>query len=450
MVGEYLRFVESVAIPLMSLPVPVTSSALVAVLGDLGRSPRMLNHARSLLAEGWTVTLAGLLETELPADLACHPAVQVIATELTVAAKLWPRTRARLRLLWQLARLDPKASLVIVQNPPAFPILAALALAGNHRRPILIVDWHNLGHRLLSQAGFSRIVVAVYRSLERRLASRVTAHWTVSSAMADHLRRWLGTPSVTIVPDQPPSGLLKKNADLQPRDSWWRRTLPNVPPPPTDTAWLVLPSSWTLDEANGMLCDAIGLIARGEIGWQDRRRITVIATGRGRGLESFLKKVPITGKIELRAVWLKAADYFDLLRCADAGLCLHNSASGLDLPHKLADMRGTGLPALVLDYGPVLRETFTPGLHGELFRSAPELAAALARLAASTPARYPATGPVWEDGWKNAFLQTTGRADLSSASARGQIARAAVAPPVRPNPPSRHDPARRPRDSCGS
>ncbi len=33
--------------------------AIVAVLGDLGRSPRMLNHARELMKKGFLVNLIG-------------------------------------------------------------------------------------------------------------------------------------------------------------------------------------------------------------------------------------------------------------------------------------------------------------------------------------------------------------------------------------------------------
>ena len=37
--------------------------ATVLVLGDLGRSPRMLNHALALAEDGADVSLAGYLET---------------------------------------------------------------------------------------------------------------------------------------------------------------------------------------------------------------------------------------------------------------------------------------------------------------------------------------------------------------------------------------------------
>ena len=59
---------------------------------------------------------------------------------------------------------------------------------------------------------------------------------------------------------------------------------------------------------------------------------------------------------------------------ADLGLCLHQSSSGLDLPMKLADLRGAGVPAAVYDYAPVLGEVMTTGQEGVTFRDPGDLA----------------------------------------------------------------------------
>ena len=60
--------------------------------------------------------------------------------------------------------------------------------------------------------------------------------------------------------------------------------------------------------------------------------------------------------IAVKTVWLEPADYPTFVGMADLGLCLHQSSSGLDLPMKLADLRGAGVPVAAYDYAPVLGE----------------------------------------------------------------------------------------------
>lgn len=78
--------------------------------------------------------------------------------------------------------------------------------------------------------------------------------------------------------------------------------------------------------------------------------------------------------IHLRTLWLAAEDYPLFLGAADLGLCLHRSSSGLDLPMKLADMFGSGLPVCALDYGPCLAEQVQHGVNGLVFTTSGQLA----------------------------------------------------------------------------
>ena len=100
-------------------------------------------------------------------------------------------------------------------------------------------------------------------------------------------------------------------------------------------------------------------------------------------------------------------EYAALLAAADLGLCLHRSASGVDLPMKIADMWGAGLPVCALDYGPCLRERVLPGVNGLLFADAAALAAELADVALGrTSLEVLRAGAIaagaerWDAGWR--------------------------------------------------
>jgi beta-1,4-mannosyltransferase len=86
---------------------------------------------------------------------------------------------------------------------------------------------------------------------------------------------------------------------------------------------------------------------------------------------------------------VEPGDYPTLVGMADAGLCLHQSSSGLDLPMKVADFRGSGVPVWAFDYGPVLTEVLTAGHEGVTFSEPGELAALFVALATADLSTVP-------------------------------------------------------------
>jgi beta-1,4-mannosyltransferase len=130
--------------------------------------------------------------------------------------------------------------------------------------------------------------------------------------------------------------------------------------------------------------------------------LAVLLTGRGAMREVFEKRLARRNfaRVAVRTVWLEPADYPTLIGMADAGLCLHQSSSGLDLPMKLADFRGAGVPVCAFDYGPVLSEVLTPGQEGVTFHEPGQLASILVALASADLAAVPkfAAARAWVNG----------------------------------------------------
>jgi beta-1,4-mannosyltransferase len=91
-------------------------------------------------------------------------------------------------------------------------------------------------------------------------------------------------------------------------------------------------------------------------------------------------------------------------------LCLHRSSSGLDIPMKVADLFGAGVPVCALDYGACLAERVRHADNGLLFSTAVQLADVLFDLFEQFPADQKmldrlrtgarkSSRPTWEEGW---------------------------------------------------
>jgi beta-1,4-mannosyltransferase len=333
----------------------------VVVLGDLARSPRMLNHARALAGRGYPVSLIGYRQRalELPGEIRIC-ALQATARISPERSRLVFLAGSALRmslLFFQLIAglLREKPRYILLQSPPSFPTLTAAWLAALLLRGRWIVDWHNYGYTMLAlRLTPKHPVVRLAAWYEFRAGRMAHHHLCVSQAMREDLARRAGIDAQVLY-DRPVTfaGSTAHAGAL---------------------LLVVCPSGWTADEDMGLLLDALNLMPNG--GWE------IYLTGDGPLREGFQPRIDAlraSGRT-IRAGYLPDDEYRALLSRADLGISLHHSSSGLDLAMKVADLFAARVPVCAWDYGGSLPEQVTDGRTGFVFRNAQELAAILTRL----------------------------------------------------------------------
>jgi beta-1,4-mannosyltransferase len=95
---------------------------------------------------------------------------------------------------------------------------------------------------------------------------------------------------------------------------------------------------------------------------------------------SSLTKSSKLNNVTVSTAWLSAEDYATLLACADLGVCLHKSSSGVDLPMKVVDMFGAGLPVVGYEAYESWSELVKEGVNGRGFVTSGDLARVLEEL----------------------------------------------------------------------
>jgi beta-1,4-mannosyltransferase len=400
----------------------------IVVLGDLGRSPRMQYHALALAVNEGEVDLVGLEGAPVHAALTAEPRLRSHRLSDRAFGSRASQGRRRFvwmsaaRASWQAGRLLasllqlPKPDVILVQNPPAVPTLAVAWMAAKLRGARLIIDWHNLSHTILAvKLGDDHRAVRALARSERRWAGRAHGHLAVSAALAEWLQRQWGVRA-TVVYDRPAAFFTKP--PLEVATDLWHRLARDLSLGPRRIPLVVCPTSWTPDEDFDLLLEALErtertlTAARGRVDGSTPV-LALLLTGRGnlrRDFENRLSRRELK-HLAVRTAWVEPPDYPVLAGMADAGLCLHQSSSGLDLPMKLADFRGAGVPVCAYDYAPVLGEALRPGREGLTFRDPGELSAVLLALATADLAKVPkfaaartwlAANPAehWDEQWR--------------------------------------------------
>jgi beta-1,4-mannosyltransferase len=380
----------------------------------------MQYHAEALAAHQVDVDVVACGGSAVHAELRTHPRItchllpppreRSLPRALLLPAALYRAVVQALWLVWMFLVVLRKPDVILVQNPPAVPALLVVLAAARLTGARLVVDWHNLAWAVLALGvGPRHPVVTLARWYEGVLGRRADAHLCVSGALAAELARW-GMAPVAIVRDRPAERFAPLDAAA--RRATRARLLDSLGLGARAPAVVISPTSWTRDEDFDLLLEAVQLCERLVAGrlFPD---VLVLLTGRGArrsGFEAQAAALP-GPRFHLRTVWLDPDDYPRVLAAADLGLCLHRSASRLDLPMKIADMHGAGLPVCALDYGPCLDEVLRHDDTGLRFADAQTLAQQWVSLLATFPGATPeldrlranvdkARGVTWRQGWE--------------------------------------------------
>jgi beta-1,4-mannosyltransferase len=170
------------------------------------------------------------------------------------------------------------------------------------------------------------------------------------------------------------------------------------------TAMLISATSWTPDEDFELLINALVLLEQSLVAKFDDSNLSSVSTSigqfdrllcviTGKGslrsvFEARVAELMLAGRlgrrVAVRTAWLAVEDYPLLLRCANLGLSLHTSTSGLDLPMKVLDFFGSGVPVCAIDF-PTISELVQHNYNGLVFQGKDKLCDQLLCLLFSTP-----------------------------------------------------------------
>ncbi|KAF9185876.1 hypothetical protein BGZ51_002362 [Haplosporangium sp. Z 767] len=452
----------------------------IVVLGDIGHSPRMLLHARSALNAGWRVDVIGYKGSRLPEDLEHHSSIRFYyLQQLPRVSESMPRILyylyapiKALLLAFQLfyvAMFKVAAPEVyVVQNPPSIPTLHVMQFVNWLKQRHLIIDWHNYGTSMVAQRlGKGSILTKLVSLYERFWGYKATIHISVSRAMArELLYKYEKRGKVTTLYDRAPESFRQLDTEeihdflselklekLVKEQSLNSSFLPTMSANQTllterktasgpvafraDRPLLIVSStSWTADEDFQLLLDAAkqyddlaklentpahAKVSNGKSKADLYPKLLFVITGKGplkQHYEEVISKMALENVVFV-TTWLRPEDYPLLLGSADLGVSLHTSTSGVDLPMKVVDMFGCGLPVCAFNY-PALSELVQAKVNGLVFENANELKSQFVQLFKGFPLDQPESQQQlqamrnhikgsfqttrWENNWNSTLL----------------------------------------------
>lgn len=356
-----------------------SKTVCIIVMGDLGHSPRMCYHAVSFSKHGYSVFLCGYLESQPPEEIVDDANIEIypinpikntgqISFVLFAVKKVIIQICQLLRLLFQFKGSE----LVMIQNPPCIPLLAVTLLQVRlfSTNTKIAIDWHNLNYSILRLKYHNKenFLVKFLKLYEKYLGRFADFHITVTEKMKHFLVNEFHFLETKIIPfhDRPgPQFVPRADLDITKNEFIKRLDLYSDIPSIEDYCIVVTATSFTPDENLDILLNAL-LEYDKKVSLENLPPLLIIITGKGPLKQEFLRRVTSTkflSSIIIRSDWLSMEDYAKVLAFADLGISLHTSSSGLDLPMKILDYFGCGLPVITLNF-PAISELVKDGENG--------------------------------------------------------------------------------------
>lgn len=362
-------------------------SITLFVLGDIGHSPRMCYHARSLAKLNYQVTICGYLETSPPEDILEDENISIQSIKpikrsglpfiLFAIKKLVLQSFQILQLLFEECSSNNACEYIMIQNPPSIPILVlAIVFAkiqqvflGGHKINI-VVDWHNLNYSILNLKynNESHPFVQILKLYEHYLGKYgCDYHITVTHKMKEFLieKFHIEDSKILVVHDRPAEGFEPlDNLGITQTEVLRNIELFDDVENVETYKVLVSATSFTADEDFNVLLDALKKYDMGKTSQQPP--LLLIVTGKGPLKQQFLDRVAFlkfSKNVIIKTAWLSFEDYPVVLASADLAVSLHTSSSGIDLPMKIVDFFGCGVPVITLNF-PAIDELVKDGVNG--------------------------------------------------------------------------------------
>ncbi|XP_041061885.1 chitobiosyldiphosphodolichol beta-mannosyltransferase isoform X5 [Carcharodon carcharias] len=385
----------------------------VLVLGDVGRSPRMVNHTLSLARNGFRVTLLGYPGAKLHRGVLNNDKINIVyITEVMTGMKFGPKIFQyvikifvqTLQICYILLKIDAP-SYMILQNPPGLPAIATTWAVCLLKGSKFIIDWHNYGYTIMSLThGDHHPIVLIAKRYEQFFGKLSDSNLCVTEAMKEDLRVNWNIKAITLYDRPSPifretplelqHELFKKlandfapfkgrsesvHSDLeQTAFTELNISTGNVTRIQGRPALLLSSTSWTEDEDFSILLKALEVYESFITNGITLPSLVCAITGKGPQQEFYnrlIEKMHFK-YVHICTLWLEAEDYPVLLGSGDLGVCLHKSTSGLDLPMKVVDMFGCCLPVCAVDFQ-CLHELVKHEENGLIFKNSQELAVQL-------------------------------------------------------------------------